>query len=451
MKRKNIAVILAGGAGTRFGLNMPKQFYKLAGKTVIEHTAEVFQKVLEIDEIAVVASPQYHDHIRSLMRSSGVHKCKKILCSGKERYHSTLSAINAYENEGDVNLIIHDAVRPLVSSRIIRDCIEALTRFSAVDTAIPSADTIIETEGGLLLNIPTRARFWRGQTPQCFHLEVLKRAYDKALSDPQFQTTDDCKIVHTYCPEIQTHIIQGDESNIKITYGEDIYIADRLFQLRRETIQNTSMDAGASLKGKTIAIFGASQGIGKAIGSMAQRCGLRVYAFSRSSGVDITSPESVRQALSCISEPLDAVFITAGVLKKEPIADMSYQDIDQVLDTNIRGSLVCAKEAYPFLKKSKGMLLLFSSSSYTRGRQYYGPYSASKAAVVNLTQALAEEWHEEGIKVNCINPERTATPMRQRAFGMEDPATLLDANTVAEAALKTLLADFSGQVIDVKK
>ncbi len=101
------------------------------------------------------------------------------------------------------------------------------------------------------------------------------------------------------------------------------------------------------------------------------------------------------------------------------------------------------------MKESHGHLLNFTSSSYTYGRAYYSLYSSSKAAVVNLTQALAEEWHTQYVRVNCINPERTDTPMRRRAFGIEPPGTLLSAKDVALFSLGVLLNESTGHVYDV--
>ena len=96
-------------------------------------------------------------------------------------------------------------------------------------------------------------------------------------------------------------------------------------------------------------------------------------------------------------------------------------------------------------------LLLFASSSYTRGRAGYSLYSSAKAAVVNLTQALADEWSELGVKVNCVNPERTQTPMRLRAFGVEPPGTLLSSMSVALTSIDVLVSELTGQVIDVRR
>ena len=106
---------------------------------------------------------------------------------------------------------------------------------------------------------------------------------------------------------------------------------------------------------------------------------------------------------------------------------------------------------YPHLARTKGSLLLFTSSSYTRGRSGYSLYSSAKAAVVNLTQALADEWAADGVRVNCVNPERTGTPMRTKAFGAEDPALLLTSESVAAASLDVLVADGTGHILDLRK
>ncbi len=120
-------------------------------------------------------------------------------------------------------------------------------------------------------------------------------------------------------------------------------------------------------------------------------------------------------------------------------------------EINYLGPIFIAQEFYPHLAASKGALLLFTSSSYTRGRSGYSLYSSAKAATVNLTQALADEWADAGVRVSCINPERTATPMRTKAFGQEAPGTLLDSQTVARTSLDVLISDQSGHVYDVRR
>jgi 2-C-methyl-D-erythritol 4-phosphate cytidylyltransferase len=96
-------------------------------------------------------------------------------------------------------------------------------------------------------------------------------------------------------------------------------------------------------------------------------------------------------------------------------------------------------------------LLLYTSSSYTRGRSGYSLYSSAKAATVNLTQALADEWAADGIRVNCVNPERTRTPMRIKAFGDEPANSLLTSEAVARTSVDVLISQLTGHVIDVRR
>ena len=127
------------------------------------------------------------------------------------------------------------------------------------------------------------------------------------------------------------------------------------------------------------------------------------------------------------------------------------KDIIEEININYIGCVNIAQLAYKYLKETKGSLLFFTSSSYTRGRAMYSIYSSTKAAVVNLTQALAEEWDKDGIRLNVICPERTATPMRFENFGKEPEESLLKPEIVANASLNTLLSNYTGQVIDVKR
>jgi 2-C-methyl-D-erythritol 4-phosphate cytidylyltransferase len=117
---------------------------------------------------------------------------------------------------------------------------------------------------------------------------------------------------------------------------------------------------------------------------------------------------------------------------------------------NYLAPVTIAQAAIGYLAATRGHLLLYTSSSYTRGRAGYSLYSSTKAAVVNLTQALADEWSEIGVKVNCVNPERTQTPMRLRAFGAEQPGTLLSPMAVALTSVDVLVSELTGHVIDVR-
>lgn len=450
---KNVAVILAGGVGSRMGYATPKQFYKVAGKTVIEHTIDTFESHNGIDEIAVVMNESCIDRMEDIILHNKWHKLKKLLKGGAERYMSTLSAIESYDGE-EVNLIFHDAVRPLVSRRIIDDVLVALEDHEAIDVAVPATDTIIAVNaaGDTISSIPARATLRRGQTPQAFRLSVIKEAYRRALQDASFVSTDDCGTVIKYMPEVPVFVVPGEESNMKLTYKEDSYLLDKLFQLRGTTVHgDTDL---SQLKDKVIAVFGGNSGIGEEIVKMATANGAKVYSFSRSTtGTDIADAESVKKAIQSVVEKearIDYVVNSAAILMKEPLMTMDPEAIKTIINTNYWGMVNVAIASYEWLKKSNGQLLLFTSSSYTRGRAFYSLYSSTKAAAVNFAQALAQEWDPDGIRINVINPERTKTPMRVMNFGVEPDDTLLKAETVASVSLSTLLSDFTGQVVDVK-
>lgn len=232
---RNVAVILAGGVGTRMGGTMPKQFFKVSGKTVLEHTISVFDNHPLIDEIAIVVHPNYLEKVEELCCINNFKKVGRILQGGSERYYSSLSAINAYAStENDINLIFHDSVRPLVTKRIISDCITMLGKYGAVDVAIPATDTIIKMNLNTheIEDIPNRQFLYNGQTPQAFKLSVIREAYKRALVDPNFKTTDDCGVVLKYMPDIPIGVVPGEKFNMKLTHKEDLFLLDKLFQLK---------------------------------------------------------------------------------------------------------------------------------------------------------------------------------------------------------------------------
>lgn len=240
---KNIAVILAGGTGSRMGGPVPKQFMPLAGRTVIEHSIETFDNHPAIDEVAVVVHPDWRGEMEKIAKRNRWTKLKKVIDGGAERYLSTLNAVMAYIDEpDDTNLLLHDAARPWVTKEIIDRVAAALQYHEAVGVAVPSTDTVWEVhpdlgvesgewrmESGLprfVARIPERRLMWRAQTPQAFRLPLLRDAYQRALQDPSFQSTDDCGVVRKYMPATKIYVVEGSEENRKVTYTEDLSIID---------------------------------------------------------------------------------------------------------------------------------------------------------------------------------------------------------------------------------
>ncbi len=457
-----IAVILAGGVGERLGLKIPKQLVKIAGKPIIEHTLRVFDDCPEIDEIIVLMTPGHTAAVERLIAESGLPKVTRVLEGGATRTQSTWRAITALGHR-EAKVLFHDAVRPFADHRIIGDCVRALDSYQAVDVAIPSADTVIVVDdytGAVIRDVPARDRLRRGQTPQGFRLSTIRRGYELALADPDFiagriSATDDCSVVLRYLPQVPIAVVPGSEQNMKVTHPVDVFIADKLFQLGSNAPPARPADYRQALGGKTLVVFGGSYGIGAELAAVAREHGAHVASFSRTqTGTYVENPAHVAAALAQAHARhgrIDYVVNTAGLLRRGHLADADDAAIEELLRVNYHAPVHIARAAFPYLRHSGGQLLLYTSSSYTRGRGGYSLYSSTKAAVVNLTQALADEWSGHGVRINCVNPERTATPMRTQAFGAEPPETLLSARTVALTSIDVLISDFTGHIVDVRR
>jgi ribitol-5-phosphate 2-dehydrogenase (NADP+) / D-ribitol-5-phosphate cytidylyltransferase len=333
-------------------------------------------------------------------------------------------------------VLVHDAVRPLLPPEVVARTIEPIAAGAAdaTDTVIPSADTLVVVDGERVVEIPERSRFRRGQTPQAFRLGVLRAAYDAATAAGQLDATDDLTLVLRHLPGARVVAVAGDEFNLKITTQLDFVLADRMIQMRTLALEPAAPEAaGRALAGARMLVVGGTHGIGQAIAAGAESAGARVEeAAGRLGG-------------------LDHVVVTAGVLRIGSLAGCTPAEIAEVVDVNLTGSLNVAHAVHRHLRRGGGSLTLFASSSFTRGRSGYVAYSASKAAVVNLAQGLADEWYDEGIRVNAVSPERTDTEMRRRAFPDEATDELLAADAVAAATLRLIESDLTGQVLDVRR
>jgi 2-C-methyl-D-erythritol 4-phosphate cytidylyltransferase len=222
-----VAVVLGGGIGNRFGATVPKQLLSLSGKTLVEHCVTAFSAAPGVDEVLLVMPADYADEAAKLAGD----QVRAVIPGGVTRSDSVRNALaylGARHPAETTGVLLHDAARPLVSQRIIADCIIALRTNDAVGTAIPTSDTIVIAEDGVMSHVPPRETLYRCQTPQCFRLSVIAKAHELAASDPAFVPTDDCGVVLRYLPDVPVRIVKGSEQNIKVTYPGDLAIAEAL-------------------------------------------------------------------------------------------------------------------------------------------------------------------------------------------------------------------------------
>jgi 2-C-methyl-D-erythritol 4-phosphate cytidylyltransferase len=204
------AVLLLGGEGQRMQQTplkekCPKQFLPLGEKKVYEWTLDTFQKSGLFSEIILVCPKD--------------HLIENGIIGGKTRQESSYKGILACGDETDF-VVIHDAVRPFVSLDILKRNVEALKIHNAVNTCIPTHDTINYVENHSVISIPKRTACMRGQTPQSFSYKLIKEAHEKTS---QTNAPDDCSLVLELGHEV--HVVFGSEENFKITTQNDYHLA----------------------------------------------------------------------------------------------------------------------------------------------------------------------------------------------------------------------------------
>ncbi len=215
------AIIAAGGIGSRFGADKPKQLTEIENESILMRTAKIFENIDEIEKVVVACPVEWISECQ--MQLSGLNKVC-VISGGSTRNETVMNAIDFIEDKfglsEDTIVVTHDAVRPFVTEKIILDSISAARKYGAGVAAIPAVDTVIECENGFVESIPDRRRMFQVQTPQTFGALKLRRLYS-ALSDEEKETLTDCSKIFVLSGE-KVAVVEGDRANIKITYQSDI-------------------------------------------------------------------------------------------------------------------------------------------------------------------------------------------------------------------------------------
>jgi len=220
---KKIGVVIpAAGKGRRMGGSQDKQFIEIDGKPIIVRTIEQFQSVSEIDLIILAADPIYFDFLHHLIGEFNLSKVAEIVPGGEKRQDSVWNGLKGMLQHKIDAVIIHDAVRPFIRPKLIRQLLEMVLQHRAAIVAVPPKDTVkYSIENGYHETI-SRDKLWLAQTPQAFAFSLIYSAFEKAFAD-KFYGTDDASLVERMGEQIR--IIEGSYENIKITTPEDIELA----------------------------------------------------------------------------------------------------------------------------------------------------------------------------------------------------------------------------------
>lgn len=229
------AGIVAGGCGSRVkSAVIPKQFIEIGGVPIIVRTVMAFLAVDSIDVVYVGIKPDWHEYTDELFERFGIDKKRvKVIDGGADRNETVINIANAIvadhrENEEDI-ILTHDAVRPFVTEKIIKDNIEAMAKHSACGTYMPAVDTIIKSDGEKVKETLNRSELYQAQTPQTFRLGDLRRNYYSLSEEQNKKLTDTCS-VFTACNE-DIYLVVGDALNFKITTDSDLRMANALAEL----------------------------------------------------------------------------------------------------------------------------------------------------------------------------------------------------------------------------
>lgn len=230
---KTYAILLAGGRGARMKMDTPKQYLKLAGRAILNHTVDALDSSRFFDGIILVTDEESMTDVREAMSRARLHTPVTVVVGGSTRNESAYNGLEAITDD-EAKVLIHDAVRPFVNRATLTRVVEALDTEEAVDTAIPTADTIIRVTDDMYIDeIPRRDVLYRGQTPQGFRLSVIKQAYQQAVAAQTVSYPDDCSVYMAYHPNGRVKVVLGDSTNMKLTDQVDLSLAEKIFQLRK--------------------------------------------------------------------------------------------------------------------------------------------------------------------------------------------------------------------------
>jgi 2-C-methyl-D-erythritol 4-phosphate cytidylyltransferase len=222
----NTAIIVAAGSGTRFGGDVPKQFVEILGKPLLIHTLQRFENCLSVDEIILVLAAEYIESHLSRTKLRKISKLNKCLVGGATRAESVFNGLSSVVGNPDDIVVVHDGARPLVTSDEISKTIESAKKNGAACLVGSVNDTIKRVSEGKIAETIDRENLRRALTPQCFQLEILKRAFENA--DLSKKATDECFLVEKLGQKIA--FVDGSARNIKITTEDDLKIAEMFLQ-----------------------------------------------------------------------------------------------------------------------------------------------------------------------------------------------------------------------------
>ena len=224
----NIAIIFAGGVGTRMhSKDKPKQFLMMHGKPIIIHTLDVFQNHQQIDAICIACVKEWIPYLEEILTEFRITKAVRVVPGGGTAQDSTYNGLIAAKDvaQGEKSIVlIHDGVRPMINDRLITENIEAVKQYGSAITSVPAKETVVVMNGGSMdvSDVLDRSQLRIARAPQCFWLDEILEAHEKTREMKLSGFIDSCSLMKFYGKNI--HLVDGPIENIKITTPDDFYV-----------------------------------------------------------------------------------------------------------------------------------------------------------------------------------------------------------------------------------
>lgn len=423
-------IILAGGIGARFGSSVPKQYMKLNGREIISYSIESFRES-RLGENFILVCNEAEYKAQNIAKKYGV-TCIQGGTTRNESIYNGLKYVQKYYPETE-KVVIHDGVRPFFQSRHIATYFDLLDEYEAVITAVKITDSL-----GYKNNTPVnREEYYLIQAPEAFRFSLLMKYFNKdsAATTPLHQLPETAKIYKYF----------DFKYNLKITYPEDLFIAEQYIRVVFNNSQNC-YTVDTLEKNKKVLVLGGSGGLGQ-----------EVVRHLKEAEVPFRAPAHKELDLERLSvDALNAylkdfipdIIINCAAATTVDSDGLSEQ-FDRIFSINLKADFVLTEYAESVGKEMN--IVLISSSSATRGRENIALYSASKAGVNSLVESLSKKLSKKNIYLNAVVPEKINTPMIQKLHGDISTHDLLDAREVLSPIWYLASHKVYGKLIQVRK
>jgi len=412
MENKTIGIILSGGLGGRFESKIPKQYMSLNGKLVIQYSIDAFVESKLFDQIIIVADKNYHNLFPKYT----------VVQSGKTRNESIQNGLDACPENTEF-VLFHDAARPFIKAADLKPYLDSLLTHSAAITSVKITDALYHDN---------RDNYKLIQTPEAFQYRNLRKYFD---------INKEYTAIYGHIFPAKIKFIELPHQNMKITYAQDLYLAEQLMKYK-EVTKRTS-----NVKGKDILIFGGTGGIGSAVVKQLKELGANVVSLG-SKEIDLSKSDiQYNKQIEVVYQKWDCIIHSVGAYAKD--SEGFINTYDKIMNVNFR-SLVYLVEHAETILKPNGSIICLGSTAASFGRPGIALYSASKSALNCFVEAVSPTLAKKGLRINVICPAKVATPLQTHINPDANQKDMIQPENLAEIIIGYIDTEKTGEIVYIK-